>query len=166
MENILTFASEYGTLLIVVAAFFDELVFTGFVLQGYTMAGVIVGLYTTGSVTLPQIVVTAILGSYSASLINFALGYHGQKIKAVANIANGKKAIWLKEKLEQRGLFMFMLICRFVTITRPIYAVFLGTLRIPVQKYLFFEFVVGLIWVLFWSLMILFGAELFTRLMA
>lgn len=164
MESVLTFAANYGVFLILAAAFFDELVLTGFVLQGYTLAGAIVGLYATGSITITEIVVTAIAGSYTASVINFTLGYHGRRVRYIENATSGPKALWLQEKLQKRGLFLFMLICRFITITRPIYAVFLGTIRVPLQKYLVYEFIVGVIWVLFWSMVVLFGTELLRTL--
>lgn len=164
MENVLAFASQYGPLLVLCAGFFDELVFTGFVLQGYALTGTIAGLYATASITLSQMFVAAVAGSYTASIINFSVGYHGKKIKLVEKATSGTKADWLREKLAEKGLFVFMLICRFITITRPIYAVFLGTLHIPVKKYLLYEFMVGTIWVGFWSLMILFGAELLMKI--
>ncbi len=164
METVITFLSQYGFILIIFAAYIDEFFLTGYFLYGFALIGSIAMLYATDMVSIYEIFVGACIGTILASFTNYFIGYHFGNTPYIQKLTSGKRITWMREKLEHNGMFLFILVCRFVTITRPIYALLLGTLRVPTKRFIIFEIIVGTVWISFWTAVLIFGAETLSKL--
>jgi membrane protein DedA with SNARE-associated domain len=99
------------------------------------------------------------IGSSSNYLIGRYLGTTNYIQKKLAH----PKVKRVEQYLDDRGLFIFMVTGRCITFTRPIYAVLLGSLKIPPRRFFLYESIIAFVWVSFWLFVIIRGEALYFR---
>ncbi len=156
--------SEYAPFVIFVASVFDIFFATGLVLYGAAMLGSIAMMYTSGMITLELIIISAYMGTLLGNILNFFSGYYFAENKHVASKLQHPKIQTARKFLQSRGLFLFMLVCRFVAVSRPLYALLIGSLHIKFRRFIFYELIIAFFWVIFWLFILMQGENLYTYL--
>lgn len=159
LDDLLYTLTPFAPLMIVIASFLDTFIGTGYLLYGFTMLATVSMLYLEGTVSLPEIIIAAFLGTTLASVTNYSIGRWWSQTQFVQARMNSAPVLKLTQLLDQYGSWWFILIGRFTTFLRPSYAFVLGTFKRPLQRFLLFEGIIALIWVSFWIVLITLGIE-------
>lgn len=153
--------SAYAPLIIFVAATLDILFLTGLILYGAAMIGSIGAMYSTGMISVEMIILSSYCGTVFGNCLNYGAGHIFREAPFISNKLNDPKVQKVKSILDKRSLPLFMVISRFIALIRPLYALVLGSLDISFKRFLFFELIIALFWVLFWLFIIVQGTKIF-----
>jgi len=155
--------APYAPLVVLVATFLDIFFITGLILYGAAMLSMVLILHSSGMIGTELLIVSAFTGTILGNTCNYCVGYWFSETRFVQAQLQKPRMSLLREKLTKRGLLVFIFIGRFVTFTRPLYALFLGSIKIPFSKFILKELGIALFWVVFWILLILQGESLYSR---
>lgn len=148
---------QFGIIAICMAAFLDVVVFTGVIFNGVLLLGVATTFFSIGSASGLEIFILAFVGSYTASVANFIFGKRFSNSKKMINIWSSRAGNVVRGRLNGSALLPSMLVLRFITLSRPVYACMLGTMNVSLRKFLALEFIASLVWVGFWTLILVNG---------
>lgn len=160
MYEILYELSPYAPVVVFVATTLDIVFLTGYLLYGGAMMASVLMMYTSGMISAPMIVLSAYAGTMLGNIINFYAGRFFGETKLVQKRLDHPKVEKARDFLRTKGLFLFMFVGRFVTFTRPLYALVLGTLDIRFRRFILYEATIALFWICFWLYVILEGGAL------
>lgn len=149
--------------MIMVAAFFDTFVGTGYLLYGFALLGTAALMHLDGMVSVTEIVLAASVGTIAASATNFSLGRFFGHTAWVHRRLDTPVVHRLRRILDRYGTWWFIIIGRSVTFFRPSYALLLGLMHRPWQKFLVMEILYAILWVIFWTGVILAGEEVLLK---
>jgi len=153
-------------LIILVAAYLDTFMFTGYFLYGFAMLSAVSMLHLSGAITAPEIIIVGWLGTAAASITNYTIGYLGgaaAKRQQEKILAGRLKR--LQPYLYGGRMWLVILVGRSITFTRPAYGFLLGAAHAAPARFIIFELIISLLWVTFWIFIILLGESLLTRLL-
>lgn len=153
--------SPYAPLVIFVASALDIFFVTGFILYGAAMMSSVAMMHATGMISIEGIVAAAYSGTLVGNALNFGIGKLFGETDFVTKKLEQPKVETARNFLKSRGLFLYILIGRCITVTRPLYALILGSLKIRFYRFLAYEMVISLVWTLFWLYVLLQGEKLF-----
>jgi membrane protein DedA with SNARE-associated domain len=162
MEAWLANFDAYAPAVVFAAGFFDTLFLTGYFLFGFALMGSVAMLYATGTITVYEILIAAYLGTFSGSLTNFFIGYYFGERVWVQRALTHQRAKKVHEVIVRQHLFVAMFIGRFLGLTRPLYALALGALRVNPTRFAHYELSIAFIWASMWTGVLLFGKEIAT----
>lgn len=158
--------SHYAPLVIFVAATLDIFFISGYILYGGATLGAIGMMHMSGMISIPEILIAALLGTLTGNQLNYWAGRlfrHSAFIERRLKTPRGEKA---ERFLRTRGLLPFMVIGRFVTFFRPIHGVILGSFNIRIARVLIYDAVLSFLWVSFWLTIILYGEKIYLHFFA
>jgi membrane-associated protein len=158
LETIIQFSS-FAPIVIFVAAILDIFFATGLILYGAAMLSSIVMMHAAGIITVEMIVFSAYIGTVFGNTLNYGAGHLFGETKFISKKLANPKIKTARDFLQNRGLFLFILGCRFFAITRPLYALVLGSLEIKFYRFLFYEIIIALFWILFWLFLLVQGEK-------
>jgi membrane-associated protein len=159
MAELLYSFAAYAPLGVFTAAVLDIFFLTGYFFYGVTSIATILILYGGNFISVPEIVIYSLLGTLTGNTINFYAGQRFSTTKKVATILRSKAAETAREFLKTRGLFLFILFGRFITVARPIYALIIGTLSISYKRFLLYETLIAFFWVTLWLWLMITGLD-------
>jgi membrane protein DedA with SNARE-associated domain len=157
-------SGELAIVVLFIAATADIFFVTGLFLYGAAMMTTVATLYATGTMSAEVIFVCAYGGTLLGNILNFYVGRLFDKSPMIEKKLQHPKIQKGKHFLETKGLFLYIGICRFVAVSRPLYALVLGSLKIKFSRFIFFEAIIAFFWVLFWLVFLIQGASLFLKL--
>jgi membrane protein DedA with SNARE-associated domain len=160
LEGILQ-SSQYAPFIIFVAAALDIFFVTGLFLYGIAMISTIAIMHSTGVITAETIVIALFSGTVLGNVLNFGIGKVFHKSRIVAKKLEHPQAEKARGFLKTRGLFIYMLVCRFIVFTRPLYALLLGSFGISFKRFILYEILIAFAWTIFWLFIIIKGKEMF-----
>lgn len=155
--------SHYSPLVILVAAALDIFFLTGLLLYGVAMMSTVLMMHMTGMIGTEALIASAFLGTLSGNLVNYWVGRWFSETEFMRTRLARPRYQRAREQLRTQGLTWFMIIGRFITFTRPLYALLLGSARVSFKRFLWREVPLAFCWVTFWLLIILQGEEWFAR---
>ena len=153
--------AHLAPVVIFIASLLDILFVSGLFLYGAAMMTSIGMLHATGMISVEMIILSSYTGTLLGNIINFGTGKIFGKTEYVSNKLTHPKVETAREFLRSRGLFIFMTASRFFAISRPVYALLLGSLNISFKRFFVFEALLALAWVIFWLFIILQGENLY-----
>ena len=163
LENLVLLLSPYAVFAIFTASTLDIFFVTGLFLYGAAMLSSIAMMYSAGMITLEMIVISAYAGTVFGNTLNYGAGRLFNKATIVSKKLDHPKVETARSFLQDRGLFIYILICRFIAVTRPLYALLLGSLKIKFWRFLVYELFVAFFCIMFWLFLIIQGEALFSR---
>lgn len=149
--------NDFGLLAICLAAYLDVLVFTGVVFNGTLLLAVATTLYGSGAAEPRDVFLLSLAGTFLASSSNFLLGRIFKETEWMDRVRGTNGGQRVQKVLQGKGLLPAMIALRFITICRPIYSVTLGALGVSVSRFLIFEFLASVVWVSFWTAVLVGG---------
>lgn len=155
--------SHYAPFVILVAAALDIFFLTGLLLYGAAMMSTVLMMHMTGMISTEALIVAAFLGTVSGNVLNFWIGRLFSETAFIEKRLAQPRYQKAREQLRTRGLTLFMVIGRFITFTRPLYALMLGSARISFKRFMVREIPLAFFWVTFWLIIILEGERLFAN---
>lgn len=155
--------SHYAPLVILIAALLDIFFMTGLILYGAAMMSTVLMLHMSGMISTQELIVSAFIGTTIGNILNYWTGRLFGETAFIQNRLDTPRLRKTKHFLQSRGLIVFMTTGRFITFTRPLYALLLGSLQIKFSRFLAVELPLALFWVTFWLLVILEGEYLIER---
>jgi membrane protein DedA with SNARE-associated domain len=156
--------AQYSALFIFVASILDIFFVTGLFLYGAAMLSSIAMMYSAGMITIEMIILSAYAGTLVGNSLNYAAGRIFDKAPIVEKKMSHPKIQKARVFLQTRGLFIYILICRFIAVSRPLYALVLGSLKIKFFRFLLYEAIVAFFWIIFWLFILVQGEALFRRI--
>jgi membrane protein DedA with SNARE-associated domain len=160
MYELLYELSPYTPLVVLLASVLDVFFVSGYVLYGAAMMGSVLIMHTTDMISTPALFLSAYIGTVSGSVLNFWAGRAFSTHPVVARRLAGPNAQKAQRLLQTRGLFWFICIGRFITLTRPLYGLIIGTLNIRFRRFFVYESGIAFVWISFWLYIILRGEDL------
>jgi len=157
-------SSQYAPLIIFVAATLDIFFVTGLFLYGIAMMSLTAIMYSTGVMTVEALLIASFAGTLFGNTLNYYFGRMFNTRKIVSKNLKHPKAIKARAFLKTRGLFVYILVCRFIAVTRPLYALLLGSLGISAKRFLLYEVLIAFAWTVFWLYIIIQGQAIFSYL--
>jgi membrane protein DedA with SNARE-associated domain len=154
----------YAPLIIFIGAVFDIFFVTGLLLYGAAMISSIFTLYATGMIGVEGIIISAYLGTVLGNTINYWSGRLFAETRLVQKRLAHPKIATAKIFLQSKGLFLYIGILRFIAISRPLYALVLGSMKISFYRFFMYESLVAFVWVVFWLFIIVQGKTLYLHL--
>ena len=136
------------------AAIIDIFFLTGLLFYGGTTLGAIGLLYSSGAIGFGEIVIATYAGTLLGNSVNFYSGRLFGETPVVARKLSNPKVQKAQQFLRTRGLFLYILIGRFTAVTRPLYALLLGSLQIKYRRFIIYEACIALFWVVLWLLIV------------
>jgi membrane-associated protein len=164
MFDIIYQFSPYAPVVIFISSFLDIFFVSGLILYGAAMMGSVVLMYTTGMISAELIIISAFSGTLLGNLLNYATGRMLSDVPIVKNRLQNPKLKKAHRFLKSRGLFLYIGTCRFVAVTRPLYALLAGSLKVSFQRFLIYEIIVALVWVIFWLIILIQGEAIYSRI--
>lgn len=155
MEELIYQLSPYAPAAILIAAALDIFFITGYVLYGFAMLSSVLMMHTTGMISAETILMSAFTGTVLGNSTNYWVGRLFGETEFVKKRLEHPRMQKARHFLQHRGLVIYMFIGRFVTFTRPFYAVLLGSMRIKFRRFLMYEIPLAFFWVAFWLFIIL-----------
>lgn len=149
--------SHYAPLVILIAATLDIFFMTGYILYGAAMLSTVLMMHMTGMITTEALIASAFLGTVTGNIANYWAGRLFGETVYLQKKLQSPRLQKTQSFLRSRGLLIYMIVGRFITFTRPIYAVVLGSMQIRFDCFLIREIPLALFWVTFWLLLILEG---------
>lgn len=160
MYELLQITSDYATIAIFVAAVLDIFFLTGYFLYGATTMATILMFYSGGALSVPEIILYALFGTLTGNTLNYFAGRKFADTALTSKTLQSAAAEKARVFLRTRGLFLFILIGRFVTFLRPVYAVVLGSLSITYRRFILYESLIAFLWVTVWLWIMITGFDL------
>tara|TARA_B100000508_G_scaffold95333_1_gene74521 strand:+ start:7084 stop:7581 length:498 start_codon:yes stop_codon:yes gene_type:complete len=157
MEEFIYQFTPYAPAAILLASALDIFFVTGYLLYGFAMLGSVLMMYTTGMISVEAILMSAFLGTTLGNTANYWTGRLFRETAYVNKKLNHPRMQKARHSLQHRGIIFYMTIGRFITFTRPLYALLLGSLGIKFRRFLAYEIPLALFWVSFWLFIILQG---------
>lgn len=157
LETILTSLKPIAPLMILVAAFFDTFVGTGYLLYGFAMLTTVGMMLLEEIITIPEIIAMAWIGTVAASTTNYVLGRFFAETAFIERQRERAALRTLTRYLDRFGNWWLICIGRFVTVLRPSYGLLLGLLHRPFKRFVIYETIIAGVWVCFWLSIIIFG---------
>lgn len=154
--------SLYAPIAIFLASVLDIFFATGLLLYGFTTLGAVAVLYSTGTISLEGIIISAYIGTLLGNTANYFIGKLFSETNLIKRRLENQKLLKTKKFLENRGIFVYITVCRFITVLRPLYALLLGTLRIKFGRFILYESIIALVWIIFWLFILVQGESLFS----
>lgn len=151
--------SHYSPLVILVAAALDVFFLTGLLLYGAAMMSTVLMMHMSGMIGTEALIASAFAGTTIGNVVNYWIGRLFSETSFIEQRLARPRYQAAREQLRTRGLTVFMIIGRFITFTRPLYALLLGSARISFRRFIVREVPLALFWVSFWLLLILQGEE-------
>ena len=111
-----------------------------------------------------MIIITSFAGTIVGNVLNYLVGRIFNRSSFVINRMNNLKAQKAREVLRSRGLFIYILVCRFIAVTRPLYALLLGGFGIKFRRFIIYEMLIAFAWTIFWLFILVQGEALFFHL--
>ena len=102
--------APYSPLVIFFASIFDIFFATGLFLYGAAMMGSIAMMYTTGMITIPEIIIASYAGTLIGNSLNYLSGRLFDKAPIVERKLQHPKIQKIKGYLQTKGLFLYILI--------------------------------------------------------
>ena len=164
MYEVIYELSHYAPLVIFIASVLDIFFLTGLILYGGATLGAVGMMHMTGMITVPQIIISALAGTLFGNQINYWTGRFFHNTAFIQKRLATARAQKAEGFLRTRGLLPFMLIGRFVTFFRPLHGLILGTFNIKLRRFLFYDFILSFIWIVFWLSILLYGEKLWMRI--
>lgn len=161
LEGILQ-STQYAPLIIFIAAVLDIFFVSGLFLYGIAMMSLTAILYSTGVMTVEALLIASFSGTLFGNALNYYFGRFFRTREIVAKHLEHPKAIKARGFLRSRGLFVYVLACRFIAVTRPLYALLLGSLGISAKRFFLYEILIAFAWSAFWLYIIIQGEALFS----
>lgn len=153
-------------LLILVAAYLDTFMFTGYFLYGFAMLTSVGVMHMKGLITAPEIILIGWVGTALASCTNFAIGYlGGAAMKRQQERLMAGKLERLQPYLQGGRVWLAILVGRSITFTRPAYGFLLGAAHTKPLRFITLELIISLLWVVFWVCLILLGENIVLELL-
>jgi len=159
MDTILAHWHDFALVTIITAAFIDTFIVSGYILYGFALLANAGILYAAGTLSIQHIFIGALIGTTAASMVNFYIGTIFAKSRWVQQQLKKDLAVRIQNQLHTRGLFIAMLIARFITLLRPMYGLVIGTLNVSPRRFILCEIVVSIIWVTFWATVLYFSTD-------
>lgn len=156
--------SHNAPVVLFVAAMLDVFLFTGYILYGAAMLSTVVFMHSTGMISTETLLLVAYIGTVSGSIINYLIGRFLGTTNLVQQKLHHPRLVQSRQYLTKRGLLVFMCVGRFITFTRPVYAVLIGSLGISFSRFLIYELSIAFVWVSFWLLIIIKSEELLIQM--
>lgn len=153
--------SHYAPIVILIAAALDIFFVTGLFLYGFAMLSTVGMLHATGMISTQALIVSAFIGTVSGNICNYWAGRLFNNTRFIQSKLESKQAKRAQSFLNSRSLFLYMIVGRFITFTRPLYALLLGSLQVSFRTFLSREIPLALFWVTFWIVIILQGERLY-----
>ncbi|MCA9356714.1 VTT domain-containing protein [Candidatus Kaiserbacteria bacterium] len=125
------------------------------------MMGSVAMMYANHMISLEAIIISAFSGTLLGNTLNFLVGQYFSEKEFVKRKLSHPRVASARNLLESRGLFLFMLVSRFITFTRPLYAILLGSLGIKYYRFIIYELFIALFWVVFWLMIIVKGIDIY-----
>ncbi len=162
--NFIYSIAPYAPLVILIASTLDIFFVTGYILYGAAMMSSVLMLHASGMISTEMLVVAALTGTLLGNTGNYWAGYWFGETQFIQKKLKNPKVQHAKEKFMNRGLCIFVFIGRFITFTRPAYALLLGSMKVSFSKFITTEVPIAFIWVVFWLCIILQGESLYFHL--
>ncbi|MEL6804779.1 MAG: VTT domain-containing protein [Bacteroidota bacterium] len=157
---IILYLEDTAPLLIALGAFVDVFFISGFILNGLALFTSAIYLHMSGAIDAPLLWAAAFTGTTLAGLLNYSIGYYFGTTRIVQSLTKSPAANRVLHRLSvEKHLFLCILICRFITFTRPVYALTLGAMHIAPRRFVLYEIVISFLWVGFWIGVLIFGEE-------
>lgn len=119
-------------------------------------------MHATGMISIEMIIVSSYSGTILGNVTNYWAGRLFGKTPVVSQRLRHPKVEKARGYLNKKGLFIFMAVSRFITFFRPLYALLLGSLAISFRRFILYESIIALCWILFWLFIIIQGENLFS----
>lgn len=155
--------SPFTPLIVCAATVLDIFFLTGFIFYGAAMMSAILMLLMTNMISVEALLISAFIGSTLGNVVNYWVGRSFGTTEFVTKRLQNQKIQRFEQFLERRGLLVFMIVGRFITFTRPLYALLLGSLGVSFRRFLVRELPLTLVWVSFWLWVILQGESVLTK---
>lgn len=162
MLEIIQQLSLYSPIIIFTASILDIFFATGLFLYGFTTLGVVAFMHNTSAISFQAIIISAYIGTIFGNTVNFFVGKLFGKTNLIKKRLENKKLIKAKKFLQNKGLFIYIIVCRFIAVLRPLYALFLGTIGIKFKRFILYESIIALVWVVFWLFILIQGENIFS----
>lgn len=166
MYEILHEVAPYAPLAVFIASFLDIVFCTGFLLYGGALLGAVIIMLTTEMIAVPTLIITATLGSLAGNQLNYWVGRRFYAVPWVRARIEGPRGAQLGRFLQARGLLVFMVFGRFFAFARPFHALIIGSFLIDWRRFLLYDTILTLVWVVFWIAMILLAEDTVRALLA
>lgn len=153
--------SHYAPIVIFVAAFLDIFFISGYILYGGATLGAVGMMHMTGMITVPEIIIAALMGTLSGNQVNYWIGRFCNTRNFVRKRLETARAQKAERFLRTRGLLPYMVLGNFVTFFRPIHGLILGAFNIRWTRFSLYDVVISFFWVTFWLMIILYGEKLY-----
>lgn len=161
-EPFLASLFSHAPLLVFVAAILDVFFVTGLLFYGVATLSSVAMLYFTGMISLEAIVISSFSGTVLGNTVNYGAGRFFGTTATVTQFLQRPRLKTAHVFLQTRGLFLFIAVCRFIALFRPVYALLLGSMRISFGRFLLYESIVALAWVIFWLGLLIEGKALYS----
>jgi len=139
------------------ASVLDIFFLSGYILYGVATLGAVAMMHMSGMITVPEIIIAAVIGTVFGNQINYWLGHFFSTTTVIKKRINSPRAQKAKIFLENKGLLVFMVVGRFVTFFRPIHGLILGALNINPYRVIFYDIILSTLWVSVWLWLLLYG---------
>jgi len=149
--------SHHAPLVIFMASVLDVFFLSGYILYGLATLGAVAMMHMSGMITVPEIIVAAVIGTVFGNQINYWLGRFFSTTIFIKKRIDTPRAQKAAAFLKTRGLLIYMIIGRFVTFFRPIHGVILGTLNINPYRVFIYDIILSILWVSLWLWVLLSG---------
>ena len=156
--------SHYAPLVIIVAAILDIFFMSGLILYGVAMLSTVGMMHMSGMISTGELIASAFVGTTVGNTANYWVGRLFGETAYIQRKLQTPKIEKAQSFLRTRGLLVFMIIGRFITFTRPLYAVVLGSMQIRFHRFIIREIPLALFWVTFWLLILLEGEYIYSLL--
>ena len=153
--------SPYAPVAIFVASVLDIFFASGLFLYGAAMMSSVAMMHVTGMISIEMIILSAYSGTLTGNFLNYSVGRWFGETKLVTRKLQHPKVETVLRFLRTRGLFLFIFGCRFFAVTRPLYALVLGSLKIKFYRFFLYEMTVALTWIVFWLFILLQGEKIY-----
>lgn len=164
MEDLIYSLIPYAPLTVFFASFLDIFFLTGLILYGGAMLGMVLMMLSTGMISVEVLILSAYAGTITGNITNYWIGRLWGETEFIKNKMSNPKIHKIQQRMRSNNLTFFIFITRFITFTRPLYALALGTFEIKFRKFILNELVIALVWIVFWLTTILQGQNIFYQL--
>lgn len=153
-----------GMIYLIIAAlvFAEAALFVGFVFPGET--AIVVGgvLAQQGTLSLPLLLVIAVVAAVAGDSVGYEIGrrYGPRLLEVKAMRRHRAKVASAQDLIRRRGAFA-VFIGRFTALLRALMPALAGSSRLPYPKFLLFNFIGGVTWVVTFTLGGYFAGEAF-----
>tara|TARA_B100001989_G_C24526295_1_gene458836 strand:- start:1204 stop:1704 length:501 start_codon:yes stop_codon:yes gene_type:complete len=153
--------SPYYPIVLFVASALDIFFATGLFLYGAAMMSSVAMMHATGMITVEMIAISSYAGTMLGNTLNYYSGRIFHQSPVITKRLEHPKVQKIRHFLQHKGLFVYIAVARFVAVTRPLYALVLGSLKIKFHRFILYEAIIALIWIMFWLFILIQGEQLY-----